>query len=105
MANFMSEKQKVRFRPDSPSARSLDISTDAIGTVICRYRVLREGERIVSLGVVYLQRCDHGVRRPGPDWSGGHGGQPDYWIIAQRGNGFQRHISGALNRPFIVLFE
>jgi hypothetical protein len=45
MANFMSEKQKVRFRPDSPSARSLDISTDAIGTVICRYFILREGER------------------------------------------------------------
>jgi hypothetical protein len=43
--NFVNEKQKVRFRPDSPSARSLDISTDAIGTVICRCRILREGER------------------------------------------------------------
>ncbi len=42
--NFVNEKQKVRFRPDSPVARELDISTDAIGTVLCRYRILREGE-------------------------------------------------------------
>jgi hypothetical protein len=40
----VSKKQKVRFRPDSPVAHWLDIPTDAIGTVICRYRVLREGE-------------------------------------------------------------
>jgi len=40
----VNEKQKVCFRPDSPVARELDISTDAIGTVICRYRILREGE-------------------------------------------------------------
>lgn len=44
LQNFVSEKQKVRFRPDSPVARGLDIPTDAIGTVICRYRILREGE-------------------------------------------------------------
>ena len=42
--NFVNEKQKFRFRPDSPVARELDISTDAIGTVICRYRPQREGE-------------------------------------------------------------
>ena len=41
----MGEKQKVRFKPDSPVAGSLAISTDAVGTVICRYRSLREGER------------------------------------------------------------
>jgi hypothetical protein len=43
--NFVNEKQKVRFRPDSPFARELGVSADAIGTVICRYRILREGER------------------------------------------------------------
>ena len=44
IVNFVNKKQKVRFRPDSPVARELDISTDAIGTVICRYRPQREGE-------------------------------------------------------------
>ena len=37
--------------------------------------------------------------------SDGHGWQADERIIAQRGDGFQCHISGALNGPFIVLFE
>jgi hypothetical protein len=44
MTNLMSEKQKVRVRPESSVARWLDIPTDGIGTVICRYRILREGE-------------------------------------------------------------
>ena len=44
MVSFVNEKQKFRFRPDSPVARELNISTDAVGTVICRYRILREGE-------------------------------------------------------------
>jgi hypothetical protein len=43
-AYFMSEKQKVRLKPDSPVARQLGVSTDSVGTVICRYRILREGE-------------------------------------------------------------
>ena len=40
----MQKKQQVRFRSDSSLPRSLDISPDAIGTVICRYRVLKEGK-------------------------------------------------------------
>jgi hypothetical protein len=46
VVNIVSNKQKVRFKPDSPAARWLDVSTDAIGTVICRYRILREGEPV-----------------------------------------------------------
>jgi len=38
------EKQKVRLRPGSPVAHGLGISAGAIGTVICRYRILREGD-------------------------------------------------------------
>src|SRR3954451_18426429 len=34
-----------------------------------------------------------------------HGWQADERIIAQRGDGFQCHVSGALDCPFIVLFE
>src|ERR1700748_2173716 len=41
----------------------------------------------------------------GPGWSGGHGGQPDDGIIAHGGDGFQRHVSGALDNPFIVLLQ
>jgi hypothetical protein len=44
LVSFVNEEQKFRFRPDSPVARELNISTDAVGTVICRYRILREGE-------------------------------------------------------------
>jgi hypothetical protein len=43
LAYFMPETLKVRFRPESPVARRLDIPADAIGTVICRYRILRKG--------------------------------------------------------------
>jgi hypothetical protein len=32
------------------------------------------------------------------------GRQADEGIIAQGSDGFQRHVTGALNRPFIVLF-
>ena len=39
----MHSKQQVRFRPDSSAPRWLNISPSAIGTVICRYRILREG--------------------------------------------------------------
>jgi len=35
----------------------------------------------------------------------GHCCQLDEGIIAQVRDGFQRHVSAALNRPFIVLFE
>jgi hypothetical protein len=37
--------------------------------------------------------------------SGGHGGQLDDQIIAQQCDGFQGHITGPLDRPFIVLLE
>jgi hypothetical protein len=36
--------QKVRFKRGSRFARAREISTDAPGTVICRYRVLWEDE-------------------------------------------------------------
>src|SRR5271166_3905896 len=41
----------------------------------------------------------------GPDRSDHHGGQSDDRIIAQRGHGFQGHVAGALDGPFVVLFE
>ena len=37
--------------------------------------------------------------------SGSHGGQLDEGIVAQRGDRFQRHVAGALDCPFVVLFE
>ena len=33
------------------------------------------------------------------------GGQYDDGIIAQGGHGFQRHVAGALDGPFVVLFQ
>jgi hypothetical protein len=41
----------------------------------------------------------HGGRRAG------HGWQADEWIIAQGCAGFQGHVSGALDGPFVILFE
>ena len=37
--------------------------------------------------------------------SGSHGGQLDEWIVAHRGDCFQRHVAGALHGPFIVLLD
>ena len=37
--------------------------------------------------------------------SGGHGGQLDKGIVAQRCDGFQGHVAGPLHGPLIVLFE
>ena len=34
-----------------------------------------------------------------------HGGQNDDWIIADWGDGFQCHVAGALDGPFVVLFH
>ncbi len=34
-----------------------------------------------------------------------HGGQDDDWIIADWGDGFQCHVAGALDGPFVVLFH
>ena len=36
--------RKVRVRPDSPVARELGIPPDAQGTVICRYRILKDSQ-------------------------------------------------------------
>jgi hypothetical protein len=35
----------------------------------------------------------------------GHGWQADEGIIAQLADAFQRHVAGALDGPFVVLFE
>lgn len=40
----MKEKKKVRIKPGSPLTRRLSLAPEAVGTVICQYRVLREGE-------------------------------------------------------------
>jgi CheY-like chemotaxis protein len=37
--------------------------------------------------------------------SGCHDGQADDGIIAQRSDGFQTHVAGTLDGPFVVLFE
>jgi hypothetical protein len=37
--------------------------------------------------------------------SGCHGGQFEDRILAQRSDGFQRHVAGALHGPIIVLLE
>jgi hypothetical protein len=42
----MNEKKKVRLRPGSPLTGRFGLPAEAIGTVICRYRVLREGEAV-----------------------------------------------------------
>jgi hypothetical protein len=42
----MLDRQKVRFRSGSQVPRWLAISPDAVGTVICRYRILRDGEAL-----------------------------------------------------------
>jgi hypothetical protein len=40
-----------------------------------------------------------------PAWSGGHGGQLDDGIVAQRRDCFQGHVAGPLHRPFVVLLQ
>ena len=37
--------------------------------------------------------------------SGRQGGQADGGIIAERRDGFQRHVAGALNGPLVILLE
>ena len=50
-------------------------------------------------------KAGHGDFRQEPDRSDDHGGQSDDRIIAQGGHGFQGHVAGALNGPFVVLFQ
>src|SRR5271170_6301264 len=45
------------------------------------------------------------IFRQGPGWSDDHSWQSDDGIIAQGGHGFQRHVTGALDGPFVVLLE
>ena len=40
-----------------------------------------------------------------PDRSSGQIGQPDQRIIADGGNAFQSDVAGALDSPFVILFE
>jgi hypothetical protein len=40
----MKRKIRVRLRPGSPLLKRPGVTRDMIGTVICRYRVFREGE-------------------------------------------------------------
>ena len=37
--------------------------------------------------------------------SGCHGRQSDDGSIAQRSDGFQAHVAGALDRPFVILLQ
>ena len=48
---------------------------------------------------------DHRVRRRRPGWSAGDSRDADARIIAQRRDGFQCHVAGTLDGPFIILFE
>jgi hypothetical protein len=43
--------------------------------------------------------------RAGPGWLDDHCRQSDDGIIAQGGHGFQRHVAGALDRPFAILLQ
>jgi hypothetical protein len=47
----------------------------------------------------------HRVRRHGPDPSAGDSREADGRIITQRRDGFQCHVTGALDGPLIVLLE
>jgi len=51
-------KQKVRLRPGSTVGRWLDLSPDAIGIVMCRYRIFREGDAAPDrLDVCFDESC------------------------------------------------
>jgi hypothetical protein len=41
----------------------------------------------------------------GLGWSDDHGWQSDDGIIAQGGHVFRRHVSGALDGPFVILLQ
>jgi hypothetical protein len=54
---IMQGTQKVRFRSGSQVPGRLEISQDAVGTVVCRYRILREGEALPDrLDVLFGER-------------------------------------------------
>src|SRR6516164_2861203 len=41
----------------------------------------------------------------GPGWSDDYSGQSDDRLIAQGCHGFQGHVAGALDRPFVILLK
>jgi hypothetical protein len=41
----------------------------------------------------------------GPAWSGGQNRQTDVGTVAEWGHGFQRHVAGTLDSPFVGLLE
>ena len=47
----------------------------------------------------------HRVRRVEPGLSAGDSREADVRIIAQLRDGFQRHVAGTLDGPFVVLLE
>ena len=64
----------------------------------------------MALGSYPMGWCRSGggfaaLRRVWPVSLGCHGGQLDEGIIAQRCDGFQCHVAGPLDRPFIILLE
>lgn len=68
----------------------------------------RQGERQSELRSRPLAWCSWrwSPRCPaGPDWSGGQNGQADLGTVAEWGDGFQGHVAGALDGPFIGLLE
>ncbi len=60
-------------------------------------------DRVLGRGVACGRALS--IFRHGPGWSDDHGWQSDDGIIAQGGHGFQRHVPGALDGPFVVPFE
>ena len=52
-----------------------------------------------------VEWCRFAALRRGLGMSACESGHADDGIIAERRHRFQRHISGALDRPFVVLFE
>src|ERR1700722_5519941 len=59
------------------------------------------GDRAPQRGVGARGRP--GLRRVWPVMSGGHGGQLDERIVAQRSHGFPGHVAGGVAGPFVVL--
>ena len=62
------------------------------------------GRQRDCVGVVKLA-AGHRVPRPRPGRLAGDRRKADSAIIAQGRDGFQRHVAGAMDGPFIVMFE
>jgi hypothetical protein len=58
----MRKRRQVRFRSNSAVARGLDISPEIAGSVMCRYRIIREGASAPNrLDVCFGRRVAWGV--------------------------------------------